>query len=246
MCIRDRNKGVYFSLLCVITGVWVIVYSDNHTASRSISGADMGTNDVSQFSHVGVIFANISMLIFVVQNIHAKTIFTSRKEELPISSKQKYASAWNATSRRKYDKLTLMIFISMVGFMMSLGWFVTLELPIVWSVIFGLTDYTISWNLIILNGTLHFLQSMITFYLLGEISTLSYSIANIMKRIAIISFSWVSTSHNITGIQILGMLLNVSGLFFYERFTTINAVESVSYTHLDVYKRQVLHRSRLL
>ncbi|CDO92395.1 unnamed protein product [Kluyveromyces dobzhanskii CBS 2104] len=217
------NKAVYLSLACVMLGVWVIVYSDakNVVPKNSGSGLDEGT---VRSNHYGVLFANVSMLIFVAQNIYAKNIFTFRSNELPTTNN--YNALCQKTSPKKYDKLTLMMYISSVGFLLSLGWFVTLELPTLWGNFFNEPHkIEIPWRLIMLNGALHFLQSMITFYLIGEISTLSYSIANIMKRIAIISFSWVYTSHNITPIQILGMLLNVTGIFFYKRLMKFKNTE---------------------
>lgn len=212
------NREIYLSLGCVMLGVWVIVYSDskNTVPKTQISNLE---DQAIKTSHYGVLFASISMLIFVIQNIYAKNIFTYKSDynELPIAtSKSDYRRSLR--SPRKYDKLTLMIYISVVGFSISLGWFIALELPTLWANFFHEPhNVEIPWRLIILNGVLHFLQSMITFYLLGEISTLSYSIANIMKRIAIISFSWLYTAHSITMIQVLGILLNVTGLFFYER-----------------------------
>ena len=96
-----------------------------------------------------------------------------------------------------------------------------LELPLIWGYIFNGTSTELikcmPWKLYFLNGTFHFLQAMITFYLMGEVSTLTYSIANLMKRIAIISVSWIFVGRMITFHQVFGLLLNVFGLFLYER-----------------------------
>ncbi|QEU61915.1 hypothetical protein KDRO_E07980 [Kluyveromyces lactis] len=217
------NKAIYLSLMCVMLGVWVIVYSDTKNLAPKINNAESDDNTGSS-SYYGILFAILSMLIFVGQNMYAKNIFTYRTNELPTTNK--YDATWQKTSPKKYDKLTLMMYISAVGFLLSIGWFVTLELPTLCSNFFNEPhDIEIPWRLIMLNGVLHFLQSMITFYLIGEISTLSYSIANIMKRIAIISFSWMYTSHHITSVQLLGMVLNVTGLFFYKRLMKFKNTE---------------------
>lgn len=126
---------------------------------------------------------------------------------------------------KKYDKMTLMIYISLFGFLGSLGWFLYLELPSLVvgtqtvkynSMIVENKDITIPWDLFFLNGLLHFIQAMITYYLLGKLQTLSYSVANLMKRIVIIVVSWVMmVDGNIGALQIMGLLLNILGLYLY-------------------------------
>ena len=172
------------------------------------------------------------MLVFVAQNIYGKKVFTFRQDPAssPLEPKERNASPLPVYTNRKalsaqatqYDKLTLMIYISAVGFTFSIGWFLALEWPIIWNHLMhsGHQEITIPWSMLFLNGTFHFFQAMITFHLLGEISTLSYSIANLMKRIAIISVSWVFTAREITSHQLFGLFLNAAGLFLYERFNS--------------------------
>ena len=77
-------------------------------------------------------------------------------------------------------------------------------------------EIIIPWNLFFLNGFLHFIQAMITYYLLGKLQTLSYSVANLMKRIVIIVVSWVMmVDGNIGLLQMSGLLLNIIGLYMY-------------------------------
>ena len=230
------DRSLAFSLISLILGVWIIVNED----SKYHKKRQMAT---SNYSTYGLICAVISMFVFVAQNIYGKSVFTFKStpvtefekrhhlhreySPLPIYNEQD-KSSYDSHSKKpkKYDKLTLMIYISVIGFLLSLGWFVTLELPIIWRHIRGGdvsdTIETIPWKLFILNGTFHFIQAMITFHLLGEVSTLTYSIANLMKRIAIISVSWLFVGGPITFLQIFGLLVNTAGLFLYERCSNKN------------------------
>ncbi|CCF58756.1 hypothetical protein KAFR_0F01590 [Kazachstania africana CBS 2517] len=223
-----RFTGVLsFSLISLILGVWIIVREDSKFHRTSVSDGD-------GYSTYGVFCAIVSMFIFVFQNIYGKKVFTFKsstlkldnlhREEspLPLYSGKKVESKFRPVlPAQKYDKLTLMIYISTVGFMLSLGWFLTLEFPVlvryvIYEEKIDKIEY-IPWKLFLLNGTLHFVQAMVTFHLLGELSTLTYSIANLMKRIAIISVSWIIASRSINYLQVFGLLINALGLFLYER-----------------------------
>ncbi|CAI4044267.1 hypothetical protein SUVZ_10G0190 [Saccharomyces uvarum] len=220
-----------FSLCTLVFGVWIIVQEDNRLPASA--------NDLKEFSNYGIICAVISMFIFVLQNIYGKTVFTYRSQNyssqtnsgssrqdspLPIYEKSNEQPAMENVPK-SYDKLTLMIYISLVGFCLSFCWFITLEFPILFKYFLG-TDNSVTViqtfpvSLLLLNGTFHFIQAMITFHLLGEVSTLTYSIANLMKRFAIIAVSWVFIGRRITWLQIVGLVLNTLGLFLYERCTS--------------------------
>lgn len=215
------GKLAYFSLLCLTVGVWIIVKEDNAQKNSGSSPIDL-----ADYSSYGIICAISSMLIFVAQNIYGKNVFTFQEEvimqkpestraESPLPSYVRKDST--SCSPKKYDKLTLLVYIPLLGFSLSFGWFMTLEFPEILDECRLNGFSVIPWKLFLLNGTFHFLQAMITFHLLGEVSTLSYSIANLMKRIAIITVSWAFSGMQITTWQILGLLLNMFGLFLYER-----------------------------
>ncbi|EDO18982.1 hypothetical protein Kpol_2002p53 [Vanderwaltozyma polyspora DSM 70294] len=218
------SSGIFGSLASLIVGVWIIVGEDSNSKNSA--------SKVRDFSLFGIVCAVISMFIFVFQNLYGKKVFTYRSDPTTILPKVHSTDSIKENSpfpnhtpvkETKYDKLTLMIYISTVGFLLSFGWFLLFELPIVLAYLSG--DKTtvikdIPWQLLLLNGTFHFMQAMITFHLLGELSTLTYSIANLMKRIAIISVSWIFTGRQITLNQIFGLLLNAFGLFLYERLTS--------------------------
>ncbi|CAI4043461.1 hypothetical protein SKDZ_10G0260 [Saccharomyces kudriavzevii ZP591] len=220
-----------FSLCTLVLGVWIIVQEDNRLPVSS--------NDPSEFSKYGITCAMISMFIFVLQNIYGKAVFTYKsqtngsptgsgfsRQESPLPIYEKLDEKLVTENKPKsYDKLTLMIYISLVGFCLSFGWFTVLEFPVLFNYFFQINSSStviqaFPVSLFLLNGTFHFIQAMITFHLLGEVSTLTYSIANLMKRFAIIAVSWVFIGRGITWLQVFGLVLNTLGLFLYERCTS--------------------------
>ncbi|AQZ09867.1 YJL193W [Zygosaccharomyces parabailii] len=216
----------YVSLACIILGVWIIVSEDSRDTSRA--GLVAGAKDSVEYSSYGIVCAVSSMLIFAAQNVYGKGVFTYKQENsnrfdkavspLPIYMERKGNVI--IPESIKYDKLTLMLYISLVGFSLSFGWFMTWEYSTIYNEITQIGFGSIPWKLLFLNGTFHFLQAMIAYQLLGEVSTLTYSIANIMKRIVVITVSWVVSSRRITANQLLGLLLNMVGLFLYERYNS--------------------------
>lgn len=136
----------------------------------------------------------------------------------------------------KPDKLTIVLYCSMIGFAFSFGGFVVHELPnIVHS--FGdptefrgsldsLHDVLLVVVLIVLNSLSHFAQTLLAFHLLGSIPALSYSIASMMKRIVLIAVSLVMASvlsgsgwfNSISTLQLYGLVLIGIGLYCYDRW----------------------------
>lgn len=224
---------IYLSLASLITGVLIIVEEDN--AKRAINSKKTQIDSIG-LSTYGILCAVLSMLIFVAQNIYGKDVFTFKRNVSPEKQEMVrddsplpiFAERPNTASHpKKYDKLTLLIYIPLVGFCLSFGWFITLEFP---GILVDLRQSGLSiipWRLLFLNGTFHFLQAMITFHLMGEVSTLTYSIANLMKRIAIITVSWAFSGASINFKQIIGLSLNMMGLFLYERHSSKNRLQKM-------------------
>ncbi|GCE99544.1 hypothetical protein ZYGM_001463 [Zygosaccharomyces mellis] len=222
---------VCLSLACIILGVWTIVSEDSKVYSRVNSAANSTSEETSSY---GILCAVSSMVIFASQNIYGKGVFTYKQENssrldkavspLPLYTERK--GNLSVPESFKYDKLTLMIYISLVGFSLSFGCFMSLEFPVVFKEIRQFGTSCIPWSLFFINGTFHFLQAMIAYQLLGEVSTLTYSIANIMKRIVVVTVSWVVAGRQITANQLIGLVLNVFGLFLYERYNSRKNKES--------------------
>lgn len=132
----------------------------------------------------------------------------------------------------KPDKLTIILYCSMIGFCFSIGGFAMNELP---QIIRGIAniqtdlkgsaqlpaDLLVVFLLIVLDSLSHFVQSLLAFHLLGSIPTLSYSIASMMKRIVLIAVSlvWVyDTEKKITTQQVYGLISIAVGLYAYDRW----------------------------
>lgn len=147
----------------------------------------------------------------------------------------------NPESVVKPDKMTIILYCSMVGFVFSFGGFILKELP---SILYSLadsnhfkgtansaSDILLVIILIILDSLSHFFQTLLAFHLLGSIPTLSYSIASMMKRIVLIVVSILVVldssviEHSeskwfgrVTTEQFYGLILIAIGLYSYDRW----------------------------
>lgn len=162
----------------------------------------------------GLGFAFVSMLIFVLQNIFAKRRLTVSD---PQETQQALPSFKKSTLEKKLDKLTILLFCSVTGFIFTMPIYAITEYR---SPVFSLTQLLpVLLALVVVNGASHFLQSLLAFQLLGTISPINYSIANIMKRIVVImfAFAWEGL-FAFSGTQSYGIALTVVGLYCYDRW----------------------------
>lgn len=252
--------STYLSLIPLVTGILLIVVADTH---------DTLVSTTASTQYTGILYAALSLVVFVAQNIYGKTVFTYNQKSindhaelalaheddqnklptqnepvLPTTSDHsregkelEQAKRYQAYElkveksqlssfpkiRNKYDKLTLLLYCSAVGLLLSLPWFLFIEAPHFFH-LDASTDVTeaqlihIPWNLLIINGFSHFMQSLIAFHLLGAVPTVTYSIASMMKKITIIVVSMIFTGHKITSVQLVGLSLTGTGLYSYDRW----------------------------
>lgn len=202
---RIRFKTItYVTLLPLMLGIMLTCYRP--------MGSLKTTGYVS-----GLVYASISMLIFVLQNIFAKKRLTTKEDdgmqqgpELPTHTNKK---------SKKLDKLTILLFCSVIGFVVTMPVYIISEFRNDVFSLSAVTPYLMF--LVVLNGVLHFLQSLLAFLLLGSISPVNYSIVNIMKRIAVIGFAFVwESSFSFNGAQAYGIVLTALGLYCYDRWGT--------------------------
>lgn len=190
----------YVTLIPLMAGIMLTCYKPKRSSAA---------ND-HYFS--GLVYAFISMLIFVSQNIFAKKRLTVETEKSSSS-----LPSFKKEECKKLDKLTILLFCSIIGYIFTMPVHFLLELR---NEKFSLTYMTGELTaLVVLNGVSHFMQSLLAFLLLGSISPINYSIANIMKRIVVIvvAFMWES-SFGFSGMQTFGIALTVVGLYCYDRW----------------------------
>ncbi|ODQ81999.1 hypothetical protein BABINDRAFT_32448 [Babjeviella inositovora NRRL Y-12698] len=117
----------------------------------------------------------------------------------------------------KPDKITLMMHCLILGCgFTSVAWMCSEFWPL-WA---ALGSVEVPWLAMCGNGFCHLLQSLLAFYLLGSVSTVTYSIASMLKRIVIItiSISLMVNGYGITRYQGLGLGMIVCGLYCYDRW----------------------------
>lgn len=192
--------ATYITLTPLVLGIMLTCYKPKKA------------NTTSDHYFSGLFYAFFSMLIFVTQNIFAKRRLTINNEETEES-----LPSFKEKSEKKLDKLTILLFCSIIGFLLTIPVYVILELQ---NEVFSLLQ--VNWSLlflVIINGFSHFMQSLLAFLLLGSISPINYSIANIMKRIVVILFAFVwESSFSFSGTQGYGVFLTIVGLYCYDQW----------------------------
>ncbi|CAK9436128.1 uncharacterized protein LODBEIA_P06860 [Lodderomyces beijingensis] len=142
----------------------------------------------------------------------------------------------------KPDKMTIILYCSLIGSSFSIGGFLMNELPKMYrqfafdsdleNIVDTTSDFLAIMVLILLDSLSHFLQTLLAFHLLGSIPALSYSIASMMKRIVLITVSIIITLNHATVVdgaqsiqlgqltteQIVGLVLIAIGLYCYDRW----------------------------
>ncbi|KAI5962780.1 hypothetical protein KGF57_001432 [Candida theae] len=209
---RRYKLRTYLTLIPLSVGIMMTCYKSKKKSIPSTTGqvSPPANNSYS----TGLIFAFISMLIFVSQNMFAKskltpnTVTPQESKSIPISK----------TGPKKLDNLTIIFYCSIVGFLFTCPIYITSEF---FNNTFSLAqlDSTIL-SLVVINGLGHFIQTVIAFQILGLLSPIDYSIANILKRIFIILMSFFWEAKNFTPLQTAGLFTTLVGLYSYDRWGT--------------------------
>ncbi|WVF65706.1 hypothetical protein IAT40_000437 [Kwoniella sp. CBS 6097] len=165
--------------------------------------------DISFSNFFGLICALGSTLVFVSQNIFFKKM-------MPTPGTSETANSSHAS--HKLDKINLLYFSSGMAFVLMIP---------VWL-------YSDAWRLlelwlhpiekasgpsipfyIFLNGTVHFAQNLLAFSLLSSTSPVTYSIASLVKRIAVICLAIIWFKQSVFFVQAVGIALTAVGLWMY-------------------------------
>ncbi|WWD21043.1 hypothetical protein CI109_105524 [Kwoniella shandongensis] len=161
--------------------------------------------DISFSNFFGLVCALGSTVVFVSQNIFFKKIMPT-------------AGSGETSATAKLDKINLLYFSSGTAF--------CLMVPL-WL-------YSDAWRLVdlwlhpvlkvggpsipfyfFLNGTVHFAQNLLAFAILSSTSPVTYSIASLVKRIAVICMAVVWFKQSVHFVQAMGIGLTAVGLWMY-------------------------------
>ncbi|PIA99460.1 putative transporter [Cercospora beticola] len=168
---------------------------------------------------LGLVYAFGSAILFVTQNIVSKKIFTdsarAEADGVPLG-------------RRKPDKLNLLCYSSLMALIITFPIWVWSEgITLLGDFLYdGSIDLTVRPNSLdhgrltvefLFNGTFHFGQSLVAFVLLGMTSPVTYSVASLIKRVAVILFAIVWFGNPMSGTQGFGFFLTFLGLYLYDR-----------------------------
>ncbi|THH27743.1 hypothetical protein EUX98_g6448, partial [Antrodiella citrinella] len=166
--------------------------------------------DMSASSMMGLVCAFGSAIIFVSQNIFFKKIVPAN----------------GGATTHKLDKLNLLLYSSGMAFLLMVPIWMYTDLP----VFLAESSYvhhpshgseatesltlSIAWNFF-LNGTVHFGQNVLAFVLLAQTSPVTYSIASLVKRVAVICCAILWFNQRVYGVQGFGIALTFVGLYVY-------------------------------
>ncbi|KAF2723181.1 TPT-domain-containing protein [Polychaeton citri CBS 116435] len=197
------TPATYLSLIPLTIGVIMACAGDTH----------------SKANIHGLMYAFASAIIFVTQNIVSKRIFNEATKA------ERDGTPFN---RRKPDKLNLLCYSSATSFVLTIpiwfwseGWTIAADFfsdsVIELSGKPGALDHGRLAVEFIVNGTFHFAQSLVAFVLLGMVSPVTYSVASLIKRVAVIMWAilWFHTPTNKA--QAAGIGLTFLGLYLYDR-----------------------------
>ncbi|KAG6856216.1 hypothetical protein H0H87_006367 [Tephrocybe sp. NHM501043] len=168
--------------------------------------------DMSASNAVGLLCAFGSALVFVSSNIFFKKIMPSNGGNITQSS-------------HKLDKLNLLLYSASMAFVLMIPLWLYYDLPLLYAASANPTHITHPKGghetphslmyYMIMNGTVNFAQNIIAFIILSSTSPVTYSIASLIKRVAVICIAIVWFNQRVHPIQGFGILLTFTGLYMY-------------------------------
>ncbi|TFK26195.1 TPT-domain-containing protein [Coprinopsis marcescibilis] len=183
--------------------------------------------DMSASNAVGLLSAFGSAVIFVSSNIFFKKI-------MPTNS---------GTTSHKLDKLNLLLYSSGMAFVLMIPIWMYYDLPTFLSGSHHLAHakegrppaHSVSYYFF-MNGTVHYAQNIIAFIILSSTSPVTYSIASLIKRVAVICIAIVWFAQRVHPVQAFGILLTFTGLYMYN-----NAKSDVEKGEKKVQRLEAVH-----
>lgn len=167
--------------------------------------------DMSASNYIGLLCAFGSALVFVSSNIFFKKI-------MPTNS----GGGLSSQPSLKLDKINLLFYSSSMAFLLMIPIWIYYDLPVFLSSSDHITHpshghsnpHSITYYFI-MNGTVHFAQNIIAFVILSSTSPVTYSIASLIKRVAVICIAIVWFNQSVHPIQGFGISLTFAGLYMY-------------------------------
>lgn len=168
--------------------------------------------DVSASNAIGLLCAFGSALVFVSSNIFFKKIMPTNGGVLtqPV---------------HKLDKLNLLLYSASMAFIIMVPLWLYHDFPLLYA---STTDpshvthpksghetpHSVMYY-IFMNGTVNFAQNIIAFVILSSTSPVTYSIASLIKRVAVICIAIVWFNQRVHPVQGFGIILTFTGLYLY-------------------------------
>ncbi|KAG7093999.1 hypothetical protein E1B28_007628 [Marasmius oreades] len=163
--------------------------------------------DMSASNAVGLLCAFGSALVFVSSNIFFKKIMPS--------------SSGGGHTSHKLDKINLLFYCSSMAFLLMIPIWMYYDLPVLLSSTHVAhpshghsTPHSVTYYFV-MNGTVHFAQNIIAFVILSSTSPVTYSIASLIKRVAVICIAIVWFKQTVHPVQAFGIVLTFGGLYMY-------------------------------
>ena len=219
-----------------LQGVLFALISTCVFAAGSIYAKNVISNDSAHDKH------EISKLsLFSSDSTANLATFDLEKNQLMMNQNENYLynekfNKKQFRTMKKADKLTTLMYCSLYGLAYSIPTFITYELPTLLSSKFYPSSlgseipaieatpipyyHLIPWTLLIINGLSYFIQSLLAFHILGMLPTVTYSIANMMKRIIVIAISMILRGTKLGTLEWVGLLHVTVGLYIYEKLGT--------------------------
>lgn len=162
--------------------------------------------DVSTGNSIGLVCAFGSAIVFVTQNIFFKKIMPSNA-----------GGSGSAVTNHKLDKVNLLFYSSGMAFLLMVPIWVYYDLPHLLASEHShpqASFFSVAPHFFI-NGTVHFAQNVLAFVILAKTSPVTYSIASLIKRVAVICIAVVWFKQSVHMIQGVGIALTFFGLYCY-------------------------------
>jgi len=208
----------FLSSVLAHVSIWKVPVSYAHTVKASmpiftvlISRVILGTRHatltyLSLLPIVGgVAVATMTEVAFDVMGLSTALAATAGFAVITIFSKQ-------ALKDTGMHHLRLLHKLGQMAALMFLPFWLLGDGPRIWA---ELTPETL--GLLAFDGALHWLQNILAFTLLKLVTPLTYAVANVTKRIAVISVSLLLLKNPVTLVNIGGMAMAIMGVFCYNR-----------------------------